>query len=223
MTPSVPIGAYLKVSFIDWTGHVAPVLFLCGCNFRCPYCHNAPLLDMGSGILDPCDVYQDINRRDQLLDGIVISGGEPTIHEDLPAFLKDLRAFTGLPLKLDTNGSRPLMLVHILENELVDAVSLDVKAPWDQYEKIVRGDGRKVMASLNILGSSGKPFETRTTYVPGLMGIEDLEKIRAQIGGGVPWIIQPFRPGVTLDPYLGNTASPDREELKEAFPDAIVR
>lgn len=223
MSGNVPVGGYLPVSFVDWTGHVAPVLFLCGCNFRCPYCHNSDLVLKKEGDLCLEQILDDIRSRDPFLDGVVVSGGEPAIHEGLPAFLSKIKAVTGLRIKLDTNGSRPDVLGSLIERELVDAVSLDVKAPWRDYPGFVKGDGMKVMESLDLLKSSGIPFETRTTYVPDLMEKDDLMEIRSQIGAEPVWVIQPFRPGKTLDASLANGTAPDPGDLRILFPDSIVR
>ena len=219
----VPLGGYLRISFIDWTGHVAPVLFLCGCNFRCPYCHNPELVTPSGGRLPVPEVLEDIRQRAGFLDGVVISGGEPTIHDSLPEFLSELKSVTGLRIKLDTTGSRPGMLRSVLAGGLVDSISMDVKAPWKMYARITGHGGGPVRESLEILSLSGIPHETRTTFVPDLMSLEDLEVVRDQIPPGSPWIIQPFRGGRTLDPSLEKGTPPDREKLKINFPDAIIR
>ncbi|HBG15125.1 MAG TPA: anaerobic ribonucleoside-triphosphate reductase activating protein [Synergistaceae bacterium] len=219
----VPLGGYLRISFIDWTGHVAPVLFLCGCNYRCPYCHNPELVTLSAGRLPVLEVLEDIRQRSGFLDGVVVSGGEPTVHDRLPEFLSALKNRTGLRIKLDTNGSRPWMLGSLVTEGLVDSISMDVKAPWDRYPRITGHDGEPVRESLEILSRSGIPHEARTTFVPDLMTLEDLEMVREQIPLGVPWIIQTFRGGKTLDPSLEKGALPDREGLKFNFPDAIIR
>ncbi len=223
MSEAVPIGGYLPVSFIDWAGHVAPVLFLCGCNFRCPYCHNGDLVEMTSGRLDLEVILEDMKKRSVFLDGLVVSGGEPTIHEGLPGFLSSIKSETGLDIKLDTNGSRPDVLGALVGKSLVDAVSIDVKASWSDYPRIVRGYGRPVSESLELLRSSGIPLEVRTTFVPDLMKIEDLIDIEKQIGPDVRWVIQLFRPGETLDPSLRNGSVPNIEELKKRFPGTILK
>jgi pyruvate formate lyase activating enzyme len=222
MSGSVPIGGYLPVSFIDWTGHVAPVLFVCGCNFRCPYCHNADLVSMTQGKLSIEGVLSDISDRSAFLDGVVVSGGEPTIHEGLPEFLRSIRNSTGLEIKLDTNGSRPGVLGSIIGGSLVGAVSMDVKAPWCRYPQITGKDGTSVAESLDVLKRSGISFEVRTTFVPDLMSFEDLHEIQEEIGD-VRWVIQCFRPGETLDPSLRDGTVPDIEEIEENFPGTIVR
>lgn len=223
MEDSVPIGGYLPVSFIDWTGHVAPVLFVCGCNFRCPYCHNADLVAMTEARLSLDGVLADIKSRSAFLDGVVVSGGEPTIHEALPEFLLSIRDSTGLDVKLDTNGSRPEMLRFLVGEALVDAVSLDVKAPWSSYPRIARGNGGPVNESLELLKRSDIPFEARTTFAPDIMTIGDLREIQLQIGPEIRWIIQRFRPGETLDLSLRNGTVPDMEDLRKNFPGTMVR
>jgi len=223
MDRGVPVGGFLPVSFLDWAGHVAPVLFLCGCNFRCPYCHNPDLVFAAEGSLDADDVVHKVLERKDFLDGIVISGGEPTIHRGFPRFLDFLKRETGLKVKIDTNGSNPRMLGSLIADGLIGAVSMDIKAPWRDYPRITGSGPDEVAESLDLLRRSGILLETRTTFVPGLMSIEDLKEIREQVGQGTIWVIQSFRPGDTLDPSFRNLAPPDPEILKAAFPGVIVR
>ncbi len=223
MDRGVPIGGFLPASFVDWAGHVAPVLFLCGCNFRCPYCHNADLVFTTEGSLDSDDVIKKILERKDFLDGIVISGGEPTIHQGLPGFLSFLKVGTGLKVKIDTNGSNPGMLGALIADGLIEGVSMDIKAPWSDYPKITGSGPDEVIESLDLVRRSGIPLETRTTFVPDLMSIEDLKEIREQVGEGLRWVIQLFRPGDTLDPSLREGTVPDRNLVERSFPGVLVR
>jgi len=223
MKPGVPIGGFLPVSFVDWAGHVASVLFLCGCNFRCPYCHNADLVFATKGSIDADDVVKKILSRKDFLDGIVISGGEPTIHSGLPLFLSFLKGETGLKIKVDTNGSNPGMLETIIAEGLVEGLSMDIKAPWNDYPRITGSGSDEVAKSLDLVRRSGIPLETRTTFVPDIMSIEDLKEIRDQVGRGPGWVIQLFRPGETLDPSLREGTVPDRGLLESNFPGVLVR
>ncbi|MCK7470683.1 MAG: anaerobic ribonucleoside-triphosphate reductase activating protein [Desulfomicrobium escambiense] len=130
------IGGYLPTSFLDWEGRVAAVVFLIGCNFRCPFCHNAPLATGMAEGLDPGPVLADIIRREKFLDGVVVSGGEPTLYPRLPEMLSWFRDTAKLPVKLDTNGSHPEILKSLVDRRLIDAVAMDIKAPWGKYAEL---------------------------------------------------------------------------------------
>lgn len=224
--PEFPlIGGYLPTSFLDWEGRVAAVLFLLGCNFRCPFCHNAPLATGLAEGIDPKPVLSDIIRRKDFLDGVVVSGGEPTLFVRLPEMLSWFRTVAKLPVKLDTNGSRPDVLEALLHDRLIDAAAMDIKAPWEKYAELtgVPVDTGRVRASLDLLKSSGISLELRTTYVPGLLSIEDLHQIQDQVGGDPRWIVQLFQPANALDPALRETASPRRDEISSALQGVRVR
>jgi pyruvate formate lyase activating enzyme len=224
--PEFPlIGGYLPTSFLDWEGRVAAVVFLLGCNFRCPFCHNAPLATGLAEGIDPKPVLSDILRRECFLDGVVVSGGEPTLYARLAEMLYWFRNVAKLPVKLDTNGSHPEVLEVLLEDRLIDAVAMDIKAPWEKYAELagVPVDTGRVRASLDLLKSRGVPLELRTTYVPGLLSIEDLHWIRSQLDGDPRWIVQLFQPANALDPALREIASPKRDEIASALQGVRVR
>ena len=224
--PEFPlIGGYLPTSFLDWEGRVAAVVFLPGCNFRCPFCHNAPLATGLAEGIDPKPVLSDILRRKDFLDGVVVSGGEPTLFARLAELLSWFRNVAKLPVKLDTNGSHPEVLEALLGDRLVDAVAMDIKAPWGKYAELagVPVDTERVRASLDLLKSSGISLELRTTYVPGLLSMADLHRIRTQLDGDQPWIVQLFQPANALDPSLRETASPKRDEISGALQGVRVR
>lgn len=224
--PEFPlIGGYLPTSFLDWEGRVAAVVFLPGCNFRCPFCHNAPLATGLAEGIDPKPVLSDILRRKDFLDGVVVSGGEPTLFARLAELLSWFRNVAKLPVKLDTNGSHPEVLEALLGDRLVDAVAMDIKAPWGKYAELagVPVDTERVRASLDLLKSSGISLELRTTYVPGLLSMADLHRIRTQLDGDQRWIVQLFQPANALDPSLRETASPKRDEISGALHGVRVR
>ena len=201
------IIGFIKTSLLDWDGRVAAVVYLPGCNFRCPFCHNKEIVlspeTMEEVPLEEVEEY--IRSNAEFLDGIVVTGGEPTIHRDLPEFLSRLKAL-GTKVKLDTNGTNPDMLQDVLEAGLVDYVAMDLKAPLDaKYDELtgVAVPLDKVKRSIELLRSSGVEHEFRTTVVPILLTPGDVERIAAYIGGAGKYAIQQFRPGTTLDPNLG--------------------
>ena len=198
------IKGFIETSFLDWPGKVASVIFLAGCNFRCPYCHNYGL------VLNP-EVYPTLEwepikkRLSKFLgwvDGVVVTGGEPTLSNGLAGLLRDIKD-TGFKVKLDTNGSRPAVLKALFDEDLVDHVAMDVKSPLDDFS-YARASGRhgflsSVLKSLDILEKSGKPYTLRTTVVPGLHTEEDIFRLAGQIREAPEWRLQNFKPDDAMD------------------------
>ncbi len=188
------IGGFLKSSFIDYPDKIAAVIFTRGCNFRCPYCHNSELLDGQGGWMSREDLMEQIRGRIRYLDGLVVSGGEPTLHRDLPEFLAELRE-TGLSLKLDTNGTAPGMLKYLLEEGLVDYVAMDVKAPFSSYGRVAGSlvNIRDIEKSVKLLMDGPVPYEFRTTVARELLSPGDLEELAGDIRGADRYVLQRFR------------------------------
>ena len=196
------IGAIQKTSLIDFPGEIAAVIFTQGCNFRCPYCHNPELVDTKL-FAQPEDINKILDfleSRRGLLDGVVITGGEPTIHSDLPELMKKIKEM-GYKIKLDTNGTNPTMLRRVIDQDLVDYIAMDYKAPLNKYNKVVRVDVNlhDIVESVEIIKSSGIEYEFRTTVVEQLLSSIDIEIIKAEIGSGEKYCIQKFNPTKTLD------------------------
>ena len=159
------IAGMIKSSLIDYPGHVSCVLFVPGCNFNCFYCHNRSLLDSSYTIIDPRVVEDFLKKRAGLLDGAVITGGEPTLHHDLIPYLEKIKAL-GYKIKLDTNGSNPEVIKQVLQSGLCDYFAVDYKAPAAKYKEICGGnaDAGPVLEA-NILLGSNADFEVRTTVI----------------------------------------------------------
>ena len=163
------IGGFQPFTLTDYPGHVAAIVFTQGCNWRCPYCHNAPLLPIDrpkSDLIPEAYIFDHISRRRRQLDGLVVTGGEPTIQEDLPRFIRQARRL--IPsVKLDTNGSRPDVIRRLLEEGLLDYIAMDIKAPLDQYESVVRRPvgANTLHTSMELIKNSGIPPEFRTPTV----------------------------------------------------------
>jgi len=163
------IGGFQPFSLSDFPGHIAAIVFTQGCNWRCHYCHNRLLLKRRrpEHELIPESYVLDILRlRRDDLDGVVITGGEPTIQEDLSRFLREIR-YLGLAVKLDTNGSRPDVLRRLLDEGLLDYVAMDIKGPFEQYELTANSvvDTDALKTSMEVLENSGIPCEFRTPTV----------------------------------------------------------
>ena len=213
------IKGFLETSFVDWPGKLAAVVFLPGCNFRCPFCHNAELVEGGEDLPDiplPA-VLERIGELCGWVEGVVITGGEPTLHADLPDLLGALKG-AGLLVKLDTNGSRPEVLRHLMEEGLVDAVDMDLKAPLrgEEYSRLagVPVDVDLVRASLELLGRGRLPHRFRTTYVPGLLDGRSVGDIARALPPSSEYVLQPFRPGRTLDAALGEVPPPEEAAME---------
>ena len=185
-----------RLSLSDYPGTPAAVVFLQGCNFNCSFCHNRDLIPMKS---DKPEITREkvrgyLQERKGQVGGVVITGGEPTLHEELPNFLAYLKK-TGVKIKLDTNGAYPENLQTILATKLVDYVAMDIKAPWEKYELIARTKIRisDVMKSMNYIAESGITHHFRTTRIAHLLGDKDFNSIKRQIPAGSRHVLQEFR------------------------------
>ena len=183
-----------RLSTCDWPGQLAAVVFTQGCSWDCSYCHNPHLLDAGEGEVQWDDVVAFLETRKGLLDGVVFSGGEPTIQPALADAMREVRAL-GFAIGLHSGGSVPDRLTEVLP--LVDWVGFDVKAPFADYAHITRvaGSGERALASLRSLVASGVEFEARTTVHPDLLGSDDLERLSIELSaeGVARWAVQAYR------------------------------
>ena len=198
------IGGFQGLTLMDYPGHTAAIVFTQGCNFRCPFCHNGSLIPAnGGGLLDQDSILARLERRRGLLDGVVVSGGEPTIQEDLSGFLERLKVM-GFLVKLDTNGSRPDVLRRVLGRGLVDYVAMDVKAPLDKYPRLagIDCDRPRIEESIGLIASSGIDHQFRTTWVEALLTSGDIERIRASVPEGSDYRVQVFVMENALDSRL---------------------
>jgi pyruvate formate lyase activating enzyme len=216
------VKGFDQMSLVDWDGMVAATVYLPGCNFRCPYCHNSGLVllpDQYETIsLD--EIVSYIGEHNDFLDGIVLTGGEPCIHSQLPELTATLRGL-GVRIKLDTNGSYPDMLEELARDELVDYVAMDIKGPLD-LEAYARCAGmsdrrtlERVKGSVDFLMDGEIEYEFRTTVVPALHRATDLERIAEQLAGARRFVIQNYVPRDTLNPDFLNEAPYDGDRLDE--------
>jgi pyruvate formate lyase activating enzyme len=189
------IAALVKTSLVDYPGRLAAVLFTQGCNFRCGYCHNQELLDSKAqrSLIRPADVFSYLEKRKGLLEGVVITGGEPTLQVDLMKLLQPIKSM-GYLIKLDSNGTAPGVIKTLIDSRLIDYVAMDVKAPPERYQVICGRpvDLAAISQSIALLRSAAVAYEFRTTFAPGL-DFEGLAKIRDWVGGTDHWVIQRYR------------------------------
>lgn len=180
------IGGLIKFTLIDFPGRPAAVVFTQGCNFRCRYCHNPELVypHMFAEPVAKEEIYSFLKRRQGTLEGVVVSGGEPTLHEDLPAFMADLKAM-GYATKLDTNGTRPDMLRQLLDAKLLDYIAMDIKAPLEKYSLITGVDFNPeiLRQSMDLIRQSGLEYEFRTTYDKEVLTDADISTITQRLNG----------------------------------------
>jgi pyruvate formate lyase activating enzyme len=188
------IGGFQSYSLCDFPGKVSAVIFIQGCNFRCPYCHNQSLLPSRASadhLIPAPSILERLEHRRDVIDGVVLCGGEPTLQTDLPEFTEEICRM-GYAVKLDTNGSRPHMMKRLLDAGLLDYVAMDIKAPWTKYALLA---GNKVaiddlQASIRLLNSSGVEHEYRTTFIRELLTQKDMEDIKALLPAGTLHRIQ---------------------------------
>lgn len=206
------IGGIQKHSFIDYPGKVSCVVFLAGCNFECPYCHNPQLAGEPGSRPERVavgDALMFLEERRGFLDGVVISGGEPTLHPDLPDFCSRVKSL-GFCVKLDTNGSRPHMLRRLIRAGLVDYLAMDIKTDPKRYEGCIANgfDGSALLASLQLIMESGLDYEFRTTCVKPLVTPDAIGNIARLIQGCRRYALQPFRKNLVLHPEFFNGVDP---------------
>ena len=212
------------ISLIDFPGRIASVLFLGGCNFRCPFCHNPELVLRAESQpdIDPNDALSTIAQRRGLVDGVVVTGGEPLIHSGaLIALLRRLRD-SGLAVKLDTNGYEVDALREVLVMGLVDYVAMDVKTSLDKYEAATGRvlDSGRIIEAIAAISGSGIDHEFRTTCVPGLVELDDARSIASLLGRNERYLLQQFRatPAV-VDPSYADL-KPYSVDTLRSFADA---
>ncbi len=186
-----------KTTLVDYPGHVATTLFTGGCNFRCPYCHNGDLV-IGLEDIEPYaleDIFSHLQKRKGVLDGVVISGGEPTLQTDLPDFIRQIKEL-GYLVKLDTNGTNPAMLRSLVEEGLVDYVAMDIKHSRAKYASISHAADdslESIAASVDYLKEGHVDYEFRTTLCKELHKETDMTAIGLWLMGAKAYYLQPYK------------------------------
>ena len=222
-----------KLTLLDFPDKMACTVFTFGCNFRCPFCHNASLVlsDRADGhVIPEEEFFQFLESRRGILEGVCVTGGEPTLMPDLPEFLARIKGM-GFAVKLDTNGYRPAVLRSVVEAGLADYVAMDIKNSLDSYGRtvgIARFDTAPIEESMDFLMSGRIPFEFRTTLVRGLHTKEDIRKMGARMRGVERCFLQTFEDsGDLIGEGLGGFDKPETEAflqiLREYVPNAQIR
>lgn len=221
------IGGLNKLTTQDFPEHLACIIFTKGCNFNCSYCYNRDLVDNKAETIDEDYVMAYLYKRRKILDGVVISGGEPTIWDDLIHFIKKVKEFK-LDIKLDTNGYNPAMLKEIIDNNLVDYIAMDIKAIPDKYMKVINKkiDFNKILESIDLIKKSNIKYEFRTTIMKDVHDKNDIIKILKLIGDSKLYLQNFQYTDVVKDKNIKSFSRDEllklKEELKE-YPNVIVR
>lgn len=209
------ISGLQKLTLLDFPGVVACIIFTKGCNFRCPFCHNASLVQgENTDEITEEELFHFLEERKNILDGVVITGGEPLIHSDIVEFIKKIKAL-GYAVKLDTNGTNPQKMQALIDLQLVDYIAMDIKNSKEEYNKACGVDGflDAITKSVNILLNGSVDYEFRTTVVDGIHTKESIVALARQIKGAKRYFLQQYKnSGDVLNPV--GLSSPTEEEMQ---------
>ena len=222
------ISGLQKTTLLDYPGHVAATIFLGGCNFRCPFCHNMNIVKgIETEIIENDEVMLFLNKRAGVLDGVCITGGEPTIYNDLPDFIKRIKKIekpngNKYLVKLDTNGTNPEMLEKLLADELIDYIAMDIKASEEKYALVsglsMRSDSNEekelintIKKSIYIIMNSGIDYEFRTTIVSQFHDEETVHGVGKLIKGAKAHFLQSFTDSEYIEDH--NLTAVDKETI----------
>ena len=223
------IDGFNKLTLLDYPGHIACIIFTRGCNFKCEYCHNSGFIknDKNPGIFSEEEVLEYLKERKNALEGIVISGGEPTIQKDLDKFIRKVKEL-GYKVKLDTNGSNPVILKRLLDENLLDYVAMDIKNTLDDYEKVsfVKTKKESLKESINLLKKSKIDYEFRTTIFKEIHDIKKIKDILKLVGNS-KYYIQNFNLSENVkNKSLHGFSKEELKEIKERlnnYPNVEIR
>lgn len=220
-----------KLTLLDYPGHMACVVYTKGCNFACPFCQNSSLItcDKAKGRIPETDIFEYLEKRKGILEGVVITGGEPLIQRDIKKFIKNIKDM-GFLVKLDTNGSNPEILKTLIDEKLVDYVAMDIKNVFSKYDLNIGKKTRieNIERSIAILKEEKVDYEFRTTIIKEFNTIEDICKVCKMVGPHSKYFLQNFEDssdvlnhslhGFTHDELVGI-----KERLKGEFPNVVIR
>ncbi len=221
------ISGFQKLTLLDYPDKTACIVFTQGCNFKCSYCHNSELISCCEGKISESTIFDYLDKRKKLLDGVVISGGEPTIQADLVHFIEIIKE-KGFSVKLDTNGTNPSILQELLDKHLVDYIAMDIKTIFNEYENITKCKVHieNIKRSVELIKNSGIDYEFRTTIIKGF---HDVNKILSLCKSfSEKYYIQNFKLSENVQNQLLESFSRDELKklekiLKERFPNVIIR
>jgi len=215
-------GGLQKTTLVDYPGKVAATVFTIGCNFRCPYCHNPelvlPELSKKQPKITEKEVLNFLKERRKLLEGLCITGGEPTIQSDLIDFIKKVKDL-GFLIKLDTNGSCPDVLNSLIEQKLIDYVAMDIKVPKEKYHLFTQGIDfiKQIEKSIQILKNNQIDYEFRTTLIPEVLEERDILAIVEWIKPTPRYFLQRFKNDKVLDKKFKNIQAWSEQRTRALF------
>ena len=211
------IGGIQKTTLLDFPEKIASIVFTQGCNFRCGYCHNPELLEQNKNTeFLPENFISFLKTRIGKLDGVVITGGEPTIQSGLYDFIKEIKELNFV-VKLDTNGTNPDILEKLINDKMLDYIAMDIKAPLEKYSEITKTkvNTENILKSINLIMNSSIDYEFRTTIIKSMLSFEDFDKIGQLISGAKKYYLQKFVPSNIYDKNLINAETYSEEEFKK--------
>jgi pyruvate formate lyase activating enzyme len=213
------LGGYQKLTLIDYPGKIATTVFTVGCSFHCPFCHNPELVDIRNSTVNSKlekEFFEFLKKRKGKLEGVCITGGEPTIQPDLINFIKKIKKL-GFKIKLDSNGSRPDVLKKLLDAKLLDFVAMDIKNSLQKYNNTIgnKVDTERIKLSVDLIRNSQLPYEFRTTVVPGLHTEKDFNDISKWLQGAESYYLQEYREFRILDPRLKKKTKGKKIDLEK--------
>lgn len=219
------IAGFQKTSFVDYPGQPAATIFTPYCNFNCDYCHNAHILGKDAPLIAEDAVWEYLEKRKGLIKAVVISGGEPTLQQNLTEFIRRVKGL-GYLVKLDTNGAKPDVLRSLMRDALIDYVAMDIKAPLAKYDAITRVhvDTDAIVKSILFLRNGGVPHEFRTTFCPALTPDDAVEAAQL-VKGTEKFFLQQYRKRFESDPepHLPSVVNETAERIREAIGVCTVR
>ncbi|MDR4498184.1 MAG: anaerobic ribonucleoside-triphosphate reductase activating protein [Candidatus Scalindua sp.] len=215
---SIRIKGFIENSLIEWPGNIVSIIFLPHCNLRCPYCHATHLVKNPNELecIPLESVIERIRQNKSWLDGVVISGGELTLHSDIDSLISIFKEM-GLRVRIDTNGTNPHIVEGFIRRGLVDCVAMDIKAPLNEekYRKAAGGycDLLEIEKSIRLIMESGIEYEFRTTVCPAFLDGSDIVEIAQSIAGSSKYVLQAFRPNNCLDDTMLKVVPYSEEEM----------
>jgi len=219
---SLEIKGFIETSLVDWDGKIVSIIFLPGCNFRCPYCQNMGLIEHPEKYktIPESRIYTYLESHKNYIDGICISGGEPTLHKDkgLTEFIKKIKEM-GFLVKLDTNGTDPEYIKDLIQHDLVDFIAMDIKASLDEQSYIkaanVKVPINSIKRTVKLLMEGRTDYEFRTTVVPKLIDMAAIESIAKSLKGAKSYCLQQFEPENCGDIELKKLKPVDEATIKK--------
>jgi pyruvate formate lyase activating enzyme len=213
---NIRIKGFQGVTLLDYPDKVASTIFLGGCNFKCPFCHNPELIDNRGEDIEEDFLFSELLRRRNFIEGICITGGEPLLFDEVIDFIKALKRETGKLIKIDTNGYNPVLLKKIIELNIVDYIAMDVKTSLKKYYIAagVNVDEEKIKTSIDSIIASNIDYEFRTTVVPEIVQSEDIREIGSLVNGAKKISLQQFRAQKTYNEEFQKLKPYKPEELK---------